>query len=62
MNPNANGGLNLRVANQRVKKFIILDFGLIDVGETKFFRFVIKILFAKNKPESRIVCTIGGDR
>ena len=42
--------------------FRIFDFGLIDTGENKFSRFVIKIFLAQNKPDSRITCTIGGDR
>lgn len=42
--------------------FRILDFGLIDTGETKFFRFVIKIFLVQHNPDFGIVCMIGGDR
>ena len=42
--------------------FRILDFGLIDTGENKFSRFVIKIFLVQHNPDFGIVCMIGGDR
>ena len=42
--------------------FRILDFGLIDISETKFVRFFIKVFLAQHNPDSGIVCMIGEDR